>query len=212
VALQKNLNVYGGLSGGGNLQVSGSRWQHLDAWLLAGSSSYTGAKSTVEQGILSLLNGGTAASAKPLGSAAVTVNPGGVLRSGCEEPGRSAEREQRHRVTWLSLGLAYNPARVPVIPAPSTRTADASPGVLGIDVVRLLQSAGHVRRSPPAGPAFLGSSQGGTYVGATLTAGAGGVYRLGDRRQRLDHQRAGVDGFKQRPDRGRDQHRARAEV
>jgi hypothetical protein len=29
------------------------------------------------------------------------------------------------------------------------------------------------------GSAFLGSSQGGTYVGATLTAGSGGVYRLG---------------------------------
>ena len=132
ISLQNNMTVYGGLTGSGSLQIWATAGS-TSFLALAGSSNYTGSKVTVEQGILSLLNGGTSASDRPLGTAAVTVNPGGVLRLAANNLG-GALTLNSDSGNLAVLGLAYNPGSSAI---PGTFNANGGPftGTVGIDVV-----------------------------------------------------------------------------
>jgi hypothetical protein len=125
ISLQNNMTVFGGLTGSGALQLWSSVG-NTSTLALAGSSNYTGSKVTVQQGILSLLNGGT--STQPLGTAAVTVNPGGILRLAANNLG-GALTLNSDSGNLAVLGLAYNPGSAAI---PGTFNANPVSAAAGI--------------------------------------------------------------------------------
>jgi autotransporter-associated beta strand protein len=140
---------------------------------LAGTSNYTGSRVAINSGILALLNGST--TQKPLGTANVVVNPGGILRLAANNVGPIAVNSDMGALGVL--GLAYNPGAAALPNAAFNANGGPFTGTVGIDVVGFSKPLDMAAIG--GGSAFLGSTQGGYYTGTTLGVGSGNTYRLG---------------------------------
>ena len=164
------FQIDGALSGAGRLEKFGN-----ERLFIGGDSSGYSQPVTINTGFLVSIN--AASTAKPFGTGAITVNPGGSLRLAAAtniNPGQLTVNSDYGAISGIGMTFVADPAALPAFTLSSGAPWKA---VLGISAAGFSQNVNQATLW--GGGTWLGSMLGdsGTFTG-TLTP-AGSTYRLG---------------------------------